>query len=151
VHRRPPRRRAQVRGGARRCAQSGGPYPGASCPHVNNPTGPLRTSTAPVQLAAARQGSTTRRLTPAPHTRGAKRRTAAEPRAVAVASTPQSTPASAASSAVSAAAPEVSRHLAVLRRAGLLTTRRRGRYVLYELDLPASARLGGDLLEAVLR
>ncbi|GAA4992863.1 DUF5937 family protein [Kitasatospora paranensis] len=48
-------------------------------------------------------------------------------------------------------APEVSRHLAVLRRAGLLTTRRRGRYVLYELDLSASARLGGDLLEAVLR
>ncbi|MFD9126142.1 DUF5937 family protein [Kitasatospora sp. NPDC059571] len=48
-------------------------------------------------------------------------------------------------------APEVSRHLAVLRRAGLLTTRRRGRYVLYELDLPVSARLGGDLLEAVLR
>ncbi|WP_354643976.1 DUF5937 family protein [Kitasatospora camelliae] len=48
-------------------------------------------------------------------------------------------------------APEVSRHLAVLRKAGLLTTRRRGRYVLYELDLTASARLGGDLLEAVLR
>ncbi|MEU2627371.1 DUF5937 family protein [Kitasatospora sp. NPDC007106] len=48
-------------------------------------------------------------------------------------------------------APEVSRHLAVLRRAGLLTTRRRGRYVLYELDLATSARLGGDLLEAVLR
>ncbi|GAA1257681.1 DUF5937 family protein [Kitasatospora nipponensis] len=48
-------------------------------------------------------------------------------------------------------APEVSRHLAVLRRAGLLTTRRRGRYVLYELNLPASARLGTDLLEAVLR
>ncbi|MEV8092755.1 DUF5937 family protein [Kitasatospora sp. NPDC085879] len=48
-------------------------------------------------------------------------------------------------------APEVSRHLAVLRKAGLLTTRRRGRYVLYELDLATSARLGGDLLEAVLR
>ncbi|GAA2750469.1 MULTISPECIES: DUF5937 family protein [Kitasatospora] len=48
-------------------------------------------------------------------------------------------------------APEVSRHLAVLRKAGLLTTRRRGRYVLYELDLGASARLGADLLEAVLR
>ncbi|MGW6916319.1 DUF5937 family protein [Kitasatospora sp. NPDC054939] len=47
--------------------------------------------------------------------------------------------------------PEVSRHLAVLRRAGLLTTRRRGRYVLYQLDLGAGARLGTDLLEAVLR
>ena len=32
-------------------------------------------------------------------------------------------------------APEVSRHLAQLRKAGLLTTQRRGRYVLYELDL----------------
>jgi len=48
-------------------------------------------------------------------------------------------------------APEVSRHLAVLRKAGLLTTRRRGRYVLYELDLSTSVRLGADLLEAVLR
>ncbi|GAA0664872.1 DUF5937 family protein [Kitasatospora atroaurantiaca] len=48
-------------------------------------------------------------------------------------------------------APEVSRHLAVLRKAGLLTTRRRGRYVLYQLDLGHSARLGADLLEAVLR
>jgi DNA-binding transcriptional ArsR family regulator len=48
-------------------------------------------------------------------------------------------------------APEVSRHLAVLRKAGLISTRRRGRYVLYQLDLAASARLGTDLLEAVLR
>ncbi|MFE2105967.1 DUF5937 family protein [Kitasatospora sp. NPDC059463] len=48
-------------------------------------------------------------------------------------------------------APEVSRHLAVLRRAGLLTTHRRGRYMLYQLDLAGSARLGADLLEAVLR
>ncbi|WP_328953308.1 DUF5937 family protein [Kitasatospora purpeofusca] len=48
-------------------------------------------------------------------------------------------------------APEVSRHLAVLRRAGLLTTHRRGRYMLYQLDLAGSARLGTDLLEAVLR
>ncbi|TQK42352.1 DNA-binding transcriptional ArsR family regulator [Streptomyces sp. SLBN-118] len=48
-------------------------------------------------------------------------------------------------------APAVSRHLAVLKKAGLLTTRRRGRYVLYELDLDTSARLGIDLLEAVLR
>ncbi|MFJ9693978.1 DUF5937 family protein [Kitasatospora sp. NPDC101183] len=48
-------------------------------------------------------------------------------------------------------APEVSRHLGVLRRAGLLTTRRRGRYMLYELDLGVGARLGSDLLEAVLR
>lgn len=48
-------------------------------------------------------------------------------------------------------APAVSRHLAVLKKAGLLTTRRRGRYVLYELDLDTCARLGFDLLEAVLR
>ncbi len=33
--------------------------------------------------------------------------------------------------------PEVSRHLAVLRRAGLLTAERRGRYVHYAVDLPA--------------
>ncbi|GAB7187086.1 DNA-binding transcriptional regulator ArsR family [Kitasatospora sp. Ki12] len=47
--------------------------------------------------------------------------------------------------------PEVSRHPAVLRKAGLLTTRRRGRYMLYQLDLAGSARLGSDFLEAVLR
>ncbi|MFE0641959.1 DUF5937 family protein [Streptomyces sp. NPDC058877] len=47
--------------------------------------------------------------------------------------------------------PEVSRHLAVLRRAGLLTTRRQGRYVRYTLDLADLASLGGDLLAAVLR
>ncbi|SEM06108.1 ArsR/SmtB family transcription factor [Streptacidiphilus jiangxiensis] len=48
-------------------------------------------------------------------------------------------------------APEVSRHLAVLRRAGLLTAGRRGRYVPYELDSGVTASLGADLLEAVLR
>ncbi|WP_037607144.1 DUF5937 family protein [Streptacidiphilus rugosus] len=48
-------------------------------------------------------------------------------------------------------APEVSRHLAVLRRAGLLTADRRGRYVHYELDAGTTASLGADLLEAVLR
>ncbi|MER0447432.1 DUF5937 family protein [Streptomyces sp. Edi4] len=48
-------------------------------------------------------------------------------------------------------APEVSRHLAVLKRAGLLTTRRRGRYVLHQLDLTVVARLGSDFLEGVLR
>ncbi|MFI9723741.1 DUF5937 family protein [Streptomyces sp. NPDC052396] len=48
-------------------------------------------------------------------------------------------------------APEVSRHLAVLKKAGLLTTRRRGRYVLYQLDLTVVARLGSDFLEGVLR
>jgi len=48
-------------------------------------------------------------------------------------------------------APEVSRHLTRLRKAGLLTTRRRGRYVLYELDLPATAAIGTDLIEALLR
>ncbi|MET8011225.1 DUF5937 family protein [Streptomyces sp. NPDC005271] len=47
--------------------------------------------------------------------------------------------------------PEVSRHLAVLRRAGLLTARRQGRYVHYALNLPDLTALGGDLLAAVLR
>ncbi|MGC5345848.1 DUF5937 family protein [Streptomyces sp. DT24] len=48
-------------------------------------------------------------------------------------------------------APEVSRHLAVLKKAGLVTTRRRGRYVLHQLDLTAVARIGSDFLEGVLR
>ncbi|MEU5642891.1 DUF5937 family protein [Streptomyces milbemycinicus] len=47
--------------------------------------------------------------------------------------------------------PEVSRHIAVLKKAGLLTTRRRGRYVLHQLELTAVARLGSDFLESVLR
>ncbi|MEU4172255.1 helix-turn-helix domain-containing protein [Streptomyces sp. NPDC026665] len=47
--------------------------------------------------------------------------------------------------------PEVSRHLAVLRRAGLLTSRRQGRYVRYSLNLPDLTSLGADLLAAVLR
>ncbi|MGM0350827.1 DUF5937 family protein [Streptomyces sp. Adlamb9] len=48
-------------------------------------------------------------------------------------------------------APEVSRHLAVLRRAGLLTARREGRYVRYTVNLPDLTALGSDVLEAVLR
>ncbi|MGW4801243.1 DUF5937 family protein [Nonomuraea sp. NPDC004297] len=47
--------------------------------------------------------------------------------------------------------PEVSRHLAVLRRAGLLTAQRRGRYVRYTVNLPELTALGADLLAAVLR
>jgi len=47
--------------------------------------------------------------------------------------------------------PEVSRHLAVLRRAGLLTARRQGRYVRYTVNLPDLTALGADLLAAVLR
>ncbi|WP_030561975.1 helix-turn-helix domain-containing protein [Streptomyces aureocirculatus] len=47
--------------------------------------------------------------------------------------------------------PEVSRHLAVLRRAGLLTARRQGRYIRYTLKLPDLTALGTDLLAAVLR
>ncbi|MFJ6855904.1 DUF5937 family protein [Streptomyces sp. NPDC091271] len=47
--------------------------------------------------------------------------------------------------------PEVSRHLALLKKAGLVTTRRRGRYVLHSLDLTVVARLGSDFLEGVLR
>jgi DNA-binding transcriptional ArsR family regulator len=48
-------------------------------------------------------------------------------------------------------APEISRHLGVLKKAGLLTTRRRGRYVLHQLDVTAVARLGSDFLEGILR
>ncbi|MEV7565470.1 ArsR/SmtB family transcription factor [Streptomyces tanashiensis] len=48
-------------------------------------------------------------------------------------------------------APQVSRHLATLRRAGLLTAVRRGRYVHYEPDCRATASLGADLLDVVLR
>lgn len=47
--------------------------------------------------------------------------------------------------------PEVSRHLAVLRRAGLLTAQRQGRYVRYTVILPDLTALGSDLLAAVLR
>lgn len=48
-------------------------------------------------------------------------------------------------------APEVSRHLAVLKKAGLTTITRRGRYVLHQLDLTVCARLGADFVEAILR
>ncbi|SDK42234.1 DUF5937 family protein [Streptomyces indicus] len=48
-------------------------------------------------------------------------------------------------------APEISRHLAVLKKAGLITARRRGRYVLHQLDLSKVARLGSDFIEGVLR
>lgn len=48
-------------------------------------------------------------------------------------------------------APEVSRHLAVLKKAGLVTVTRQGRYVHYQLDLLTCARLGADLVEALLR
>ncbi|MFD3544231.1 DUF5937 family protein [Streptomyces sp. NPDC058655] len=48
-------------------------------------------------------------------------------------------------------APEVSRHLAVLKKAGLIRTRRQGRYVQHQLDLPAVARIGSDFIEGILR
>ncbi|MFJ4829208.1 DUF5937 family protein [Streptomyces sp. NPDC088747] len=48
-------------------------------------------------------------------------------------------------------APEISRHLGVLKKAGLLTTQRRGRYVLHQLDVTVVARLGSDFLEGILR
>ena len=48
-------------------------------------------------------------------------------------------------------APEVSRHLALLKDAGIVTAARRGRFVLYELDAAAASRLGADLLESLLR
>ncbi|MFF5185584.1 DUF5937 family protein [Streptomyces sp. NPDC000345] len=48
-------------------------------------------------------------------------------------------------------APEISRHLGVLKKASLITTRRRGRYVLHQLDVTVVARLGSDFLEGLLR
>lgn len=48
-------------------------------------------------------------------------------------------------------APEVSRHLAILKKAGLTVTTRRGRYVSYQLDLSATAALGADLIAVLLR
>ncbi|MEU0687959.1 DUF5937 family protein [Streptomyces uncialis] len=53
--------------------------------------------------------------------------------------------------ALGISAPEVSRHLAVLKKAGLISTRRRGRYVLHQLDVTVVARLGSDFLEGILR
>ncbi|WP_156727363.1 DUF5937 family protein [Streptomyces apocyni] len=53
--------------------------------------------------------------------------------------------------ALGMSAPEISRHLAVLKKAGLLTSQRRGRYVLHQLDLTTVARLGSDFIEGVLR
>ncbi len=47
--------------------------------------------------------------------------------------------------------PEVSRHLATLKKCGLLVTQRQGRYVQHRFDLDASARLSTDFLEALLR
>ncbi|MEU6210028.1 DUF5937 family protein [Streptomyces sp. NPDC047023] len=48
-------------------------------------------------------------------------------------------------------APEVSRHLSVLKKAGLMHTRRQGRYAQHQLDLGAVARIGSDFIEGVLR
>ncbi|MCB5164252.1 DUF5937 family protein [Streptomyces bambusae] len=48
-------------------------------------------------------------------------------------------------------APEVSRHLGVLRKAGLLHTHRQGRYVQHQLDLGTVARIGSDFIEGILR
>ncbi|MFF1380765.1 DUF5937 family protein [Streptomyces sp. NPDC058308] len=48
-------------------------------------------------------------------------------------------------------APEISRHLSVLKKAGLITTRRRGRYVQHQLDIGVVSRLGSDFIEGVLR
>ncbi|MFI8498942.1 DUF5937 family protein [Streptomyces sp. NPDC085524] len=48
-------------------------------------------------------------------------------------------------------APEVSRHLSVLKKAGLLHTRRQGRYAQHQLDLAAVARIGTDFIEGILR
>ncbi|MFJ8896053.1 DUF5937 family protein [Leifsonia sp. NPDC102414] len=48
-------------------------------------------------------------------------------------------------------APEVSRHLAILKDAGFLTTTRNGRYVVYAFDIVTAARLGRDMIDALLR
>lgn len=48
-------------------------------------------------------------------------------------------------------APEVSRHLAVLKEAGLVSTVREGRFVRYTFDHLAIARLGTDVIEALQR
>ncbi|MCX3060439.1 DUF5937 family protein [Streptomyces beihaiensis] len=48
-------------------------------------------------------------------------------------------------------APEISRHLSVLKKAGLVTAERHGRYVRHQLDLSVVSRLGGDFIEGVLR
>ncbi|HEX3789004.1 MAG TPA: DUF5937 family protein [Pseudonocardiaceae bacterium] len=47
--------------------------------------------------------------------------------------------------------PQMSRQLRTMRDAQLVTVTRRGNYVLYRLDLPQIARLGPDLLDALLR
>ena len=48
-------------------------------------------------------------------------------------------------------APEVSRHLAALKRVGIVTSFREGRFVRYQLDLSTTARLGTDIIDALLR
>ncbi|MET9885991.1 DUF5937 family protein [Streptomyces sp. NPDC006430] len=48
-------------------------------------------------------------------------------------------------------APEVSRHLSALKKAGLLHTRRQGRYVQHQLDLSVVSRIGSDFIEGILR
>ncbi|MFJ2774455.1 DUF5937 family protein [Streptomyces sp. NPDC087300] len=48
-------------------------------------------------------------------------------------------------------APEISRHLSVLKKADLVSTRRRGRYVQHQLDIGVVSRLGSDFIEGVLR
>lgn len=47
--------------------------------------------------------------------------------------------------------PEVSRHLAELKRVGVVTSNRDGRFVRYQLDLSTTARLGTDIIDALLR
>lgn len=47
--------------------------------------------------------------------------------------------------------PEVSRHLGVLKAAGLLLSERHGRYVTYRLDLDACAGLGLQLIDTIRR
>ncbi|WP_394940446.1 DUF5937 family protein [Psychromicrobium sp. YIM B11713] len=48
-------------------------------------------------------------------------------------------------------APEVSRHLAVLKEAGIVDSSRQGRFVRYDINLLVTARLGTDLIEALQR
>ncbi len=47
--------------------------------------------------------------------------------------------------------PDISRHLTILRDAGLVIPSRDGRYVRHQLDIAALARVGGDTIDALLR
>ena len=53
--------------------------------------------------------------------------------------------------ALGMAEPQVSRHLRILRDAGLVTTEREGRLVRYRVEQPTLERMGRDLVECLIR